>query len=129
MKRVALGLAVIGAVCFAANQSSAQGVLSHATAIQVAAGHGIYNTAAIGSTHHIQQVGLYGPGYYGPRIYRGYGPALAYPPVWRRPPVVIPVPAYPSVVPLPIYRGPAYYYGPQYGFSYRSPSFSFGFSF
>jgi len=133
MKRVALGLAVVGIVCLAGDQSHGQPVVSRATAIQVAAGHGIQTDVSIGRMPQFQQVGLHGHGYYGGyyghRGYRGYGPAFAYPRAWHYPAVVIPAPRFVPVVPPPVYRGPAYYYGPQYGFGYRSPDFSFGFSF
>lgn len=132
MKRIALGVASMALLYFAADRPAfAQPGVSHAAAIQVAAGHAIPG-AIDGGVGHFQQVGYYRgyPGYHGHyRYHGGYGPAVVYPRPWHHQPVVIPGPRWAPVVPAPIYRGPAYYYGPQYGFGYRSPGFSFGFSF
>jgi hypothetical protein len=130
MKRVALGLASMALLYLAADQAFAQSAVSQPAAIQVAAGHAIPGAIDGARVQQFQQVGYYDRGYPGYHGYRGgYGPAFAYPRAWRRPTVVIPGPRLVPMVPPPIYRGPAYYYGPQYGFGYRSPSFSFGFSF
>jgi hypothetical protein len=133
MKQVAFGLAATAVLCFAADQAFAQPGVSHQAAIQIAAGHAMPGAIDGAGVHQFQQVGYYHRGYPGyagyHRYHGGYGPAFAYPRAWRHPTVVIPAPRLVPMVPPPIYRGPAYYYGPQYGFGYRSPGFSFGFSF
>jgi hypothetical protein len=137
MRRIALGLAAMGVLGFAAHQAFAQSAVSRATAVQVA-GHGGPGSSSITSGAYFLEAGYYHRGYPGyqrhHRYYGGYGPMFVPPRVWGRPAVVIPLPGYGTVVPPPVYAAPPYYspyyyYQPYRGFSYESPRFSFGFSF
>jgi hypothetical protein len=137
MRRVTLGLAALGMLCFAAHQACAQSVVSRSTGIRMAAGPAVPGISSIASGVQFRQAAYYRHGYPGyrghHRYYGGYGPALVPPRVWRQPGVVIPLPGYGAVVRPPVYAAPRYYspyyYQPYRGFSYESPRFSFGFSF
>ncbi len=127
MRLTALGLAAAGVLCFAADQASAQQIVSHSTATHLAAGPAIVQSVHHGGVVPIQEVRHRHPGYRG--YYRPHGPVIIHPRVLRPRALVVPVPAYPRVLRPRIYGAYPYYYGPSHGFSYSSPGFSIGFSF
>ncbi len=125
MKTVLLSFGALLALGLAAESARAEGALSYPMAAHVAAQYGIQHPG-----HDTRLVGhRYSVGYHHrPRgyMYRGfYGwrpPVVVYPPVPRRPVVVLPRPR-------PYWPRAYHYYRPFRGFSYHAPGISIGIGF
>lgn len=128
MRHLALALAALGLALAAGGRAMAEGALSYPMAAHVAAKYGVQHPGLqetlhpASHRHHGRH--LYGYGY------RARWPVAVYPPMWRRPRVVVPFPGHPPVVrPRTYPRHPRYYYRPYHGFRYYGPGVSIGIRF
>ena len=128
MRRIALSMAVVGAMWAGANRALAEGALSYPMAAHVAAKYGVQHSGLPTEVklyhqakfRHDSRREIHGShGYHG-----GYGGSYGRPPVVVRPYYVNPQPYYYA----PYYAPRPYYYQPS-GITYRGQGFSIGIGF